>query len=278
MTESTRPRDRAHPTQAPLAVVLVLALSACLQGQEAPRVALTVVVDGAGVDDHQAAVESDLGWQVTLTSCRAAIADLVLTTSGEFHDDAGVAGLGARLRRLVIADAWAHPGHAGGGEVIGELPGRFIVDWCAGDGVKLGDAELIVGDYNGANFDFIRADASDGLDPTDPLVGHTLELAGTATRAGQTITFHALLDQDEGRQVIGLPFDLDVTSASTETLGLQLVPQSPTSPDTIFDGVDFAAADGDGDGVVEVIAGDEAHNRLVRGTQSHDFYRVQPRP
>ncbi|MEZ4450863.1 MAG: hypothetical protein R3B09_15390 [Nannocystaceae bacterium] len=253
----------------PLAVLL--ALAGCTTSQQAPRIQRPVIVDGSGIIP----INSDLGWEVTLTTCRFALTNLVFTTAGEFHDN-GVTSLGDRLRRLVIADAWAHPGHAAGGEVIGELPGRFIVDWCQGDGKKLGDADLTVGDYNGANFEFTRAVAEDGLDAADPLVGHTIELGGTAVLGDQTITFHALLDQDEGRQIIGLPFDLDVDESSTETLGLQLLPQSPFSVDDLFDQLDFAAADPDGDGVVEFIVGDEGHTRLVRSTQSHDYYFVQP--
>lgn len=230
-----------------------------------------MVVDGSGVTP----ITSDLGWQITLTTCRVALSNLVFTTAGEYHDDS-VASLGDSLRRLLIADAWAHPGHAAGGEVIGELPGRFVVDWCQGDGVTLGEAEFTVGDYNGANFEFTRGSAEDGLDADDPLVGHTIEIGGTAVLGDQTITFHAVLDQDEGREIVGLPFDLDIDESSMETLGLQFLPQSPFSDDDLFDQIDFAAADPDGDGVVEFIVGDEGHTRLVRSTQSHDYYFIQP--
>ncbi|MCA9690252.1 MAG: hypothetical protein KC636_11630 [Myxococcales bacterium] len=259
----------------------LLALLAC-GGQEAPRVTLEVVVDGGEV----VAVESDLGWTVTLTRCRGVVGDLAFTTAGEFHDG-DVTAQRAPLRRYavwitraLIPEARAHPGHAAGGEVVGELAGRFVVDFCEGDGASLGAATLTVGDYNGANLSLLTGEEGDGLAADDPLLGHSFELAGVAERDGASVSFHAVIDQDAGREVIGAPFDLDVTEASAAVLGLQLRPRSPFSADTLFDGIDFAALAGaapeDGD-PIELIADEDAANRLKRALQNHDFYFVNPR-
>ena len=71
-----------------------------------------------------------------------------------------------------------------------------------------------------------------------------------------------------------------VTEASAAVLGLQLRPRSPFSADTLFDGIDFAALAGaapeDGD-PIELIADEDAANRLKRALQNHDFYFVNPR-
>ncbi len=220
------------------------------------------MVDGQAI----APTTTDLGYTVTLTRCRAALTNLTFTTSGEFHEG-GVAALGRHLAGWLVPTAWAHPGHAAGGEVIGELPGRFVVDWCTNNNLRLGDAELTLGQYNGANFEFIPASADDGLDPDDPLIGHSLELAGTAILGDDSFEFHVVLAQDDGREVIGLPFDLDLTAATEVTLGLQLTPRSVMADLTLFDGIDFAALAPDSE---------ELTNRLRRASQDHEFYRIEP--
>ncbi len=263
-----------------LSLTLCLALG-CSGSQEAPRVTLAVVVDGRGVQE----ASTDLGWQVSLERCRSVIRDLQFTTAGEFHDEgatalrvreeAGASAL-AWLWGSVLPSAHAHPGHAGGGDIIGELPGRFVVDWCAGSNEPLGEATLTVGDYNGANFLFGVADEDDGITPEEPLYGQTTELVGTASKGAQTIAFTAVVAQDEGREVVGVPFELDVMATSANTLGLQLVPTDPFEGDTVFDGIDFAALDGDGDGAVSLELDETTLNLLRRALQDHDYYLVDP--
>lgn len=246
----------------------VVGLSACdFDSERAPRVELEVVVDGTRVQ----AVDTDLGYQVEPTRCRAVIADLEFTTNGEMH-----AGLGGRIYELLVPTAYAHPGHYAGGEVVGELPGRHVIDWRA-DGEVVGVATMLEAHYDGANFTFGRASVDDGVASDDPIVGHTFDLAGTATRDGQTWTFEALLDEDEDRQIVGAPLDLDVDASSDEALGLTLYTHDPFEGDSVFDGIDFAAADTDGDGHVVLQPDSEAYNRLRRNLQIHDNYWVTPR-
>ncbi|MCB9753814.1 MAG: hypothetical protein H6713_28050 [Myxococcales bacterium] len=253
----------------------------CSGSQEAPRVTLAVVVDGRGIQE----ATTDLGWRVQLASCRTVIRDVEFTTAGEFHDGGTTAllvreGLGssalAWLSGAIVANARAHPGHAAGGDIIGELPGRFVVDWCADAGQSLGDATLTVGDYNGANFFFGLAGENDGIEPEDPLFGQTTEFVGTAVKDAQTVAFTAVVAQDEGREIVGAPFELDVTTTSANTLGLQLLPTDPFEGDTVFDGVDFAALDEDGDGAVALELDETTLNLLRRALQDHDYYLVDP--
>jgi hypothetical protein len=56
------------------------------------------------------------------------------------------------------------------------------------------------------------------------------------------------------------------------TVALQLFPVDPIEELSLFDGLDFAALDGDGDGVVAIGPGDAAHNFLRRTLQSHVHY------
>jgi hypothetical protein len=243
----------------PSPILLVSALAAC-GGGEAPHVQLPVVSSSAGLQP----VTTDLGWEVTVTAYRLAIHDLELTIMGETHQEAPVPPPGTL----------AHPGHAGGGEVTGALPGNLLVDFAA-DGGPLGTADLIVGDYNGANFGFRLADADDGLDAADPLLGHTAHIVATAAREDVTLELDIVLDVADDTTMIGCPFDADVTETSTGDLGLTARVQDPIELDSMFDGVDFGALPATG-GVVAIRPGETAHNQLRRPLQSHEHYSVDP--
>ncbi|WP_096332863.1 hypothetical protein [Nannocystis exedens] len=236
--------------------------AACAPSQEAARVELPVVVDGSRLVD----APTDLGWTIHLDSARIAAGDLEFTIQGEMHAL-------ARLWDLLVPSAVAHPGHYAGGDVTGALPGSFVLDWIAGDGVELGRAELLVGDYHGCNIALRRADE---LQAEDPLAGHTAHFAGTASKGGLNVAFTAVLDLDVGAAVIGAPFDLAIDEGSNEPLGVQLRLRDDTSGAALFDGVDFAALD-PGDGTAVTIGpGDPAHNLVRRALQSHVFYTVAP--
>ncbi len=239
------------------AVFILLALAAC-DASESTRVSATVETSAAGV----APCTSDLGYEVTLTVARVALRDLELTAPGEQH---------SLLRRLILPVAHAHPGHASGGKITGELPGTFAID-LAQPRAALGTATMLTGSYEGANFTFRRAAE---LPAADPLSGHTFHLEGTAARDGRTITFSAIVDIDEGARMIGAPFQLVVAGTGAPALGLALLPQDPTEAETVFDGIDFFILDGDGDDVVEIAPGAEAHNLLRRNLQVHDHYEVK---
>lgn len=262
------------------ALILPWALCVGCDSEQAPRVTLPVVVDGDGVIPF----ESDLGYQVTITTLRVAFDNVEFTSGGEMHASL-LRRVGHGLGELIVPTAYAHPGHYAGGEVAGEMPGRFVVDWLD-DGASLGDAELLGATYTGANFVFTRATADDGIPADDPIIGHTMEVAGTATRDGTTWTFHGFVDEEDGKRVVGLPINTDVAQgivdfevdASTNvTLGLQVLMVDPFEPDTAFDGIDFAAADADGDGDVPLVVGEAPNNLLLRQLQVHDQYRVSIR-
>lgn len=255
--------------------VLVLTLQACSGPQEAPRVQLPVTLDASGVST----VTTDFGYEVTLTEARVMVEDFEFSIAGEAH----TASLWQEISQLLVPPAHAHPGHFQGGDITGELRGRFLLDWFAEDPPELGNATLIVGAYQSANFTFARATEEDGLDERDPLLGHTALLRGRAKKDDQEWEFSAAIDSPEGRKLVGPPFELEVTETSTERLGFRLLTQDPLEEDTLFDGLDFLALEQDAEGLIQIgpatsdAATQNAHNLLRRTFQTHDHYDVRPR-
>jgi hypothetical protein len=242
---------------------ILLTPLACAPSQEATRVALPVAL-AAG---PPATGTTDLGWAVELTGARVAVRDLQFTIQGEMHG--ATAWLG-----WLVPTAWAHPGHYAGGDVTGELLGEFVLDW-GGPGGELGVAELLTGQYNGFNFTFRAAGDADGLAADDPLRGHTAHFAGVARKDGVAVAFSAVLDVDDGTQMVGGPLDDEVTAESDETIVLAFNPVDPVDGDALFDGVDFAALDPDGDGQAQILPGEVAHNVVRRALQSHVHYAAE---
>lgn len=240
---------------------------ACDEGSEPAQVHLQVVASGADT----AAFTTDEGYTVELSALRVALADLELTVEGEAH-----AGLLAPLSAWLLPTAHAHPGHLAGGEVTGELAGRFIYDAFATAGRSWGAATLLPGAYTGMNFTFTSAGPDDGLAADDPLFGHTAWLAGTARRDGVETPFAATLDVDEGTQMVGGVFELLVDTDSAGTLRFEALMIDPSAEqDTLLDGVDFAAeATAAGTRAATIVPGRPAHNILRRRLQVHDHWRL----
>ena len=239
----------------PIVFIPLAALVACSDSSEAPTVQLPVATSGAAF----APSTTDLGYTVTTTRVRMAIADLQLTIEGEMHQ----------------AAPNQHPGHYAGGDVTGTLPGHFLLDWN-GTAATLGTAELIVGDYQGANFTFRAADAADGLAADDALLGHAIHVLGVASKDGTDHPFDAVIDLDAGTQLVGAVFEDVVTEASTETLVLAFLPTDPSSTATIYDGLDFATLPTTGDDRIELRPGQAAYNAFRRPLQTHDHYAIAP--
>ena len=245
-------------------MIIALLVAGC-SGKEAVEVELPVLVSSERIER----AENDLGWTITVSSLRAAIRDVQFTIEGEEHE-AGVAA------RQLAPPPPPHPGHSAGGDVTGELPGDWLIDWMD-DGAVIGTGTLLTGDYQGANFTFRRAGEADGLAEGDPLLGHTFHLVGRAEKDGEAIDFDVVLDVDEDTELVGAPFDLEVTEETTAGIGLEIATIDPFEDDTLFDGLDCAALDDDGDGAIAIRPGDAAHNRLRRLLQAHDYYFVTPR-
>ncbi len=245
--------------------------------EEAARVRVDVLVDGEAA---ALPVTTDLGYEVRLTSARVVIEDPVFTTGGETHGDRGLLPLmGAALRSgwsALVPDAMAHPGHYAGGEIIGELTGRFVFDWVADDGMVLGTADLLEGSYEGVNFGLSHGEAVDGLDEGDPLLGSSALFEGEVSRDGETRTFSALIVQDADVAVIGGIFQYELRDGQDLTLHLAFLPSPDTTDATPYDGIEFFADENASatEGHVELLPESPDDNRLRKALQSHDFYAV----
>lgn len=233
-------------------------------GDEPARVTLPVEASGEGLEE----ITNDEGWTVTLSVFRLAISDIEFTIEGDTH-----ASSAPGLLDLLIPSAYAHPGHYAGGEVTGELLGDFLLNLMDKE-QSLGDGTLLVEDYNGANIYFRTTDESDGLDKDDVLLGHTAHIEGSATKDDVTISFTAILDVEDGTQMVGAPFELTVAEETSGTLTLQVLTLDPFEGDTLLDGLDFEALDEDDDNVVLIEPGSDAHNVFMKTLIRHDHYNV----
>jgi hypothetical protein len=239
---------------------LSLALGACSASEEAATVELPVTVAPA-----MASATTDLGYEVQLARLRVAVEQIEFTIEGEMHDTAAVYSAPNPLGtpRPALPNLEYHPGHSAGGEVTGELPGQFILEWNNGvPQPAFGTSTLLVGNYHGANF-ALRNDAA---------LGAAFQLTGTVTKDGVTRDFEATLDVEPDTKVIGAPFDDAIGAHSTETLAIHFDPTNSFDGTTVFDGVDFFALSSP----IQIRPGDANHNLIRRSIQTHDHYGVSP--
>ncbi len=249
-----------------------LLAQACSEAREATRVQIPVVA----APMTRGPVETNLGYRVELDRAQLVFENLQFAVGGEIEE----AGLGRQLAEWLVPSAQAHPGHFSGGDVTGELPGRFVASWGEGAASPLGVATLLAGRYESASFTFARAGASDGLSPGDALFGHTARLSGRATRQGESTAFVALLDSPEARQLTGVPFELEVDASTRGDIALELLALDPYEADTLFDDIEFAELPAAGEGPLTLVPTPDdarmvdAYNTLRRSFQTHDHYAL----
>ena len=111
-----------------------LLVVACTGGSESTTIDLGVETSAMNEDP----AVTDLGYRITVTDARLAVADILFTTGGDEEP------LTSRVWNWIVPSAYAHPGHFGGGEVAGELLGNHLLDWQAG-GAPLGTARMLTG-------------------------------------------------------------------------------------------------------------------------------------
>lgn len=266
------PEAFAKHARIPLLMGMLLTLTSCTDAKETPRVQLSVVMDASGLQEP---VTTDLGWEVETTNVRVAVRDIQFTIAGEVH----TSSLLKRTSDWLIPPAHAHPGHYQGGEVTGVLDGAHVAAWPGAD-APLGDATLLVGKYEAANFTLDRGVAgAGGLAGEDPLVGETAIIEGIARKDGREISFSFLLGAPDGRQIVGVPFKADLSEQDAgKSIALRLAPYDQYEEDTLYDALDFALLDDDEDGVITISessssdSDQDAYNTLRRTFQTHDHF------
>lgn len=239
-------------------LVLPFALIACGGSEGASTVDLPVTTAAGPMEE----ATTDLGYTIDLTRVRIAVSQIQFTIEGELHEKPG-----GTLRH--------HPGHYAGGEVTGELPGDFILEWNGAAQPDLGLATLITGDYQGANFLFRAAAAGDGLDGSDPMIGHAFHITGTVSKDGTTRDLDMLFDVETDTQIVGAVFEDVIGAATAQRLDINFYPVDPYEGDTAFDGVDYFTLPLTGN-AIEIRPGTAEHNVIRRTITTHDHYGVNP--
>jgi hypothetical protein len=256
-----------------LVITVACGALSCADAREPRRVELPVVVDPRGIRP----VQTDRGYHVELSRARLVLDRLELTIAGE----ASAASIW--LRELVLPVAHAHPGHDERGDVTGELPGHFVLDLLDPDAL-IGVATLIVGAYRSGNFTFGRAESADGLPDADPLLGHSAMFVGVASKAGTDVEFSFVIDAPPGSELIGAPFEVEVTESSPTGLRFELLTLDPIEGDTLFDGIEFDGLPADPGGEarprVTIHPDDteplvvDAYDTFRRTFQTHDHFML----
>lgn len=255
-------------------------LSGCVDPKEAPSVELPVMVDRSGIVPSK----NDKGYEIELQKVRVVVKNIAFAVGGEEHGgEQKSSKQQVSLLDWIIAPAYAHPGHFEGGEVTGELSGRFVLDWLStqGEPQEVGTAFLLHGKYTSANFVLGRGSEEDKLQASDPLFGHTAVLEGEASKDDKTLKFVATIDSPEGREVLGIPFELDVHGGTTAPLGFRLHTLGVIEQDSLFDGVDFASLKLDETGVARIgpetddPANRRAYTRIRRTFQTQEQFDIK---
>lgn len=266
------------------ALALAVSNLSCVEPSEAPSVQLDVMVDRSGIVTSK----NDRGYTITLSQARVVIENIAFAVGGEEHGKEGSgsaaqARAGIPLLSWFVRPAYAHPGHFEGGEVTGELNGRFVLDWLAKHQGprKVGTAMLLYGEYTSANFVLGRGGVQDGLVATDPLFGHTAHLKGVATKDGVQVPFVAVLDAPKGREVLGVPFELEVSQTTRAPLGFRLHTLGVIKAESLFDGVEFGKLTRNDGGVAEIHAQTQdpearrAYARIRRSLQTQEQFDIK---
>jgi hypothetical protein len=216
--------------------------------------------------------ETELGYVVELDEARLVVRDLEFALGGEptARTEWG------RAYDFLISSAHAHPGHLTGGDVTGELRGRFLVNYLPGTEQPLGMAVLLTSQYTSGNFAFSQASAEDAWLADDVLLGHTAILRGRASRAGVSVPFTALLDSSA--ELLGAPFHADVREATRGVLQLRLLTLD-SQGHSLFDELDFEALAEDAAPTQLLIEADAtqaprraAYAALLTRLESHDHF------
>jgi hypothetical protein len=228
----------ATPRRAVFLLLPLLSLAACdpTPGRLVPFVMESEVV--SELPSTPSSFVTDTGWTVELSTARIAVGPVYLfeNASTVVRAPAWRRGLRA-IGDLVLPAAHAHPGDEffAGGQALGEWADQWVLDLVGTTGpLELGPTAGIEGRVRSASL-LLQPPTAPNARANPELEGHTVLLAGTATRGAEVVPFRLALDYPEvlaEQRVAGIAADLALTEGVHVRIGLRSA--------ALFAGADFS--------------------------------------
>ena len=233
----------------PLTLLILLApgLAACGDEDAAARITFPVEVMG-----KQTKLPNDHGYTVAITRARLHIGPVYFYSGEPLFTRRAEDPWYLRIIRAAapVGTAHAHPGHYQEGDALGELLTSRSFDLLGKTPVTFGTAAGVTGAYRSAQVNLSPASG-----------GHTVEVAGTASKGSHQVTFSATLDLTE--KVKGIAFGARVTAAPGRVrIAVDLA--------CWLERVDVSRLSGTGTATFQ--AGSQAQNALRRGVVNTSAY------
>ncbi|MEM6559452.1 MAG: hypothetical protein AAF605_06675 [Myxococcota bacterium] len=252
-----------------------------MQGSYAAAVAVVFCACGGGTEVAEVPVSvraelssttavTDLGFTIELDAASMSFSDFEFLSYGA-RETAWL----ERLGDWFVSSAHAHPGHVQDGDTLGVMPGRFVIDFFAGE--SIGDAVLLASTYDALDVTFSTFATEDGLASDDARIGLSIHLSGRALRDGQSTPFEVHAVAPTERKLVGVPFETEVVAGETRSVVFSFATSEPFRPTHhLFDGVDFAAMPGPLllTETAEDPAVVESFFSVQRRLLSHDFFEM----
>lgn len=250
-----------------LAAVVMMLVVGCGEDQQAQRHQIPVFADGEVLEP----IKTDRDYEVEVESVVVRVHSLEFTVGGEAHDE-GEFSLLDDLSQLVVADAYAHPNHASGGEVGGIVEGPVTIVWRPGEDSQIAEGEFLEGEYAGYNVDFAAGGADGEADGEGLREGMVARIEGVVTDPqGETMTFGVDVEYAGGASVVGGALSAVIPDDEMKGISVQLKAYDQWSERSLFDGVRFSNHVDDQQHA-EIDPGSTDAARVHHGLTAHEFY------
>lgn len=256
-------------------VLLPQSFVACDAETAGEVISFNTAVQGITQQGSSAAeFDTTRGWSVVLTNAHAVFGPIY------FYGGAPMARANV-LQRLFGGVAMACPAHAqyDYGAVLGEVLEQYVVNLLAAKPTSTGEVPGLAGTCRSAELHLHPPGdqqllAGSSPETFDKLGGHTIVIAGTATKDATAVPFRAVLDiPDKGtmrivQNIVG-KVELDSASAGSGSIVVQV------RLDAWFDQVDFSSlTETDESGSYLFSADTQARTALLQAMRNHYSYRV----
>lgn len=236
---------------------LLVGLLGCGEAREAEPFELPVESSGESLEEFR----TDRGYDVIISSLIIELDTIEFTVGGEVHGEETARSILNSFQNALFPMAHAHPGHAAGGEVAGEVAGPLTLTFRSSENISLGKGLFLPGFYGGYNLLFSQHGDE-----------NTVLLEGVATKE-EEIPFQASLQAPRNGGVYGGA--LMAQLAQGDRIILRFLPVDEWSERTLLDRITFSDLPRDEDGVAQFVNGSSAHSILRETLGSHEFYGSQ---